>query len=77
LDAGNLAAIEQKTELPVQEVLNSPDLTSYDFSQSVLFLLRLAQHFHLSQRFWDLSHLIGNVACQGERIVLIIFWTDY
>ena len=26
LDTGNLAAVEQETELSVQEVLNSPDL---------------------------------------------------
>ena len=28
LDTGNLAAVEQETELPVQEVLNSPNLRS-------------------------------------------------
>ena len=72
----NLNADEEETELPVQEVLDSPDLTSYYFSQSVLFLLTLADHFHLSQRSWDLSHLTGDVTCQGTWIVLIIFWTD-
>ena len=28
LDIGNLATVKQETELPVQEVLNSPDLRS-------------------------------------------------